>query len=116
MTLTAIVLAGGRSSRFGKDKLAAALGDTSVLAATIEAVAPLADRVIVAGPSLPQALAGWIGFDTAWPLLGLGAILAQIVVLPFVAATAVLQYFDLRVRTEGLDLEMTAIDLLDRAA
>ncbi|HEX5945787.1 MAG TPA: hypothetical protein VFY82_05890 [Acidimicrobiales bacterium] len=66
--------------------------------------------------ALPQALAGWIGFDRAWPLLGLGAILAQIVVLPFVAATAVLQYFDLRVRTEGLDLEMTAIDLLDRAA
>ena len=66
--------------------------------------------------ALPQALAGWIGFDRAWPLLALGAILAQIVVLPFVAATAVLQYFDLRVRTEGLDLEMTAIDLLDRAA
>lgn len=66
--------------------------------------------------ALPQALAGWIGFDRAWPLLALGAILAQIVVLPFVAATAVLQYFDLRVRTEGLDLEMTAIDLFDRAA
>lgn len=66
--------------------------------------------------ALPQALASWIGFEDAWPLLALGAILAQIVVLPFVAATAVLQYFDLRVRTEGLDLEMTAIDVLDRAA
>ena len=65
--------------------------------------------------ALPQAVAGWIGYDEAWPLLALGAILAQIVVLPFVAATAVLQYFDLRVRTEGLDLEMSAIDLFDRA-
>ena len=56
MTLTAIVLAGGRSRRFGADKLAAALGDTSVLAATIEAVAPLAERVIVAGPAAPHGL------------------------------------------------------------
>ena len=54
MTVTAIVLAGGRSRRFGGDKLAAALGDTSVLAATIGAVQEIADRVIVAGPRIPD--------------------------------------------------------------
>jgi hypothetical protein len=66
--------------------------------------------------ALPQALAAWIGFDDGWPLLAFGSILSQIVVLPFVAAATVLLYFDLRVRTEGLDLEMSAIDLFDRAA
>jgi hypothetical protein len=66
--------------------------------------------------ALPEAVAAWIGYDRAWPLLGLGAIVAEIVVMPFVAAATVLQYFDLRVRTEGLDLEMSAIDVLDRAA
>jgi hypothetical protein len=66
--------------------------------------------------ALPQALAAWVGFEDGWPLLALGSIIAQIVVLPFVASATVLLYFDLRVRTEGLDLEMTAIDVLDRAA
>ena len=58
MTVTAIVLAGGRSSRFDGDKLAAELDGESVLAKTIEAVAPLADGVIVAGPRLPDDFVG----------------------------------------------------------
>ncbi len=58
MSVTAIVLAGGRSSRFGADKLAAGLDRGSVLASTIAAVAPLADGVIVAGPRLPDGVAG----------------------------------------------------------
>ena len=56
MTVTAIVLAGGRSTRFGDDKLAAELDGASVLAATIAALEPLADAVIVAGPTLPEGL------------------------------------------------------------
>jgi hypothetical protein len=66
--------------------------------------------------ALPQALAAWIGFDDGWPLLALGSIASQIIVLPFVASATVLLYLDLRVRTEGLDLEMSAIDVFDRAA
>jgi hypothetical protein len=66
--------------------------------------------------ALPQALASWIGLDRGWPLLALGSTVAEVIVVPFVAAATVLLYFDLRVRTEGLDIEMTAIDLLDRAA
>ena len=65
--------------------------------------------------ALPQALAAWVGFENGWPLLALGSIASQIVVLPFVASATVLLYFDLRVRTEGLDIEMSAIDLFDRA-
>jgi molybdopterin-guanine dinucleotide biosynthesis protein A len=53
---TGIVLAGGRSSRFGGDKLAADLDGTSLLEATIAAVAAATDGIIVAGPGLPAGL------------------------------------------------------------
>jgi molybdopterin-guanine dinucleotide biosynthesis protein A len=52
--ITAIVLAGGRSRRFGSDKLAAALDGASLLSRTIAAVEPIADIVIVAGPGRPK--------------------------------------------------------------
>ena len=52
--ITAIVLAGGRSSRFGTDKLAAELDGASVLSKTIAAVEPIVDMVIVAAPQLPD--------------------------------------------------------------
>lgn len=58
---TAIVLAGGRSARFGSDKLAADLGGRSLLTATIEAVAPVVEGIVVAGPALPADLRGGIG-------------------------------------------------------
>ena len=51
---SAIVLAGGRSSRFGGDKLAADLEGTTLLGATIAALADLVDCVVVAGPQLPS--------------------------------------------------------------
>jgi molybdenum cofactor guanylyltransferase len=54
--ITVIVLAGGRSSRFGSDKLAADLEGASLLSRTIAAVEPIADIVIVAGPALPDGL------------------------------------------------------------
>ena len=50
---TGIVLAGGRSSRFGSDKLAADFEGRALLAAAIEAVTSVADDVVVAGPALP---------------------------------------------------------------
>jgi hypothetical protein len=64
--------------------------------------------------ALPQALAGWVGLDRAWPILALGGIAAEVIVVPFVAAATVLLYLDLRVRTEGLDIEMAAGHVLDR--
>lgn len=49
MTVTGIVLAGGRSSRFGGDKLAEDLDGRSVLAATVAVVRLVADEIVVAG-------------------------------------------------------------------
>lgn len=46
---TAIVLAGGRSTRFGGDKLDVDIGGATVLDRSIEAVATIASEVIVAG-------------------------------------------------------------------
>lgn len=48
--VTAIVLAGGRASRFGSDKLAADVDGSTVLEHAIAAVAAIAEDVIVAGP------------------------------------------------------------------
>ena len=50
---TAIVLAGGRSSRFGGPKLAAELDGATLLDRAIRAVAFVAERIVVAGPELP---------------------------------------------------------------
>jgi molybdopterin-guanine dinucleotide biosynthesis protein A len=54
VTLVAIVLAGGGSTRFGGDKLAATLDGRPVLAHAVDAAAAVADRVIVVlGPDDP---------------------------------------------------------------
>ena len=47
--ITGIVLAGGRSTRFGADKLAASLGGATVLDRAIAAVAAVAGEVLVVG-------------------------------------------------------------------
>jgi hypothetical protein len=64
---------------------------------------------------LPQVAVAWLGYDVAWPLLAAGNILAAVIATPFVAAATVLLYLDLRIRTEGLDIEMSARELLDGA-
>jgi molybdopterin-guanine dinucleotide biosynthesis protein A len=48
--VSGIVLAGGRSARFGRDKLAEPIGDTSLLQLAIDAVAGVAAEVIVVAP------------------------------------------------------------------
>ena len=60
--VTGIVLAGGRASRFGSDKLAAELDGRPLLHHAIEALAAVAAHVVVvaahgAAPSIPTALA-----------------------------------------------------------
>lgn len=50
MTSSGIVLAGGRSSRFGGSKLDADLAGRSVLERTIDALRGVCDHVIVVGP------------------------------------------------------------------
>lgn len=56
---------------------------------------------------LPTLLTTFLGTDgLGWVLSGVVGILTQLVTVPFVAAVTVLVYLDLRVRTEGLDLEV----------
>ena len=54
MTVAAVVLAGGASRRFGTDKLAAELGEQSMLDHTLAGL-PEAYEVIVVGPERPVA-------------------------------------------------------------
>lgn len=86
-TVVAIVLAGGASSRFGSDKLAASLDGRPLLHHALEAVAAIADRVVVVvapgahAPSVPGSLAARVvvARDAAafgGPLAGLAAGLA----------------------------------------
>lgn len=49
MSTTAIVLAGGRATRFGGDKLALELGGRTILDRAVDAVLPIADEVVVVG-------------------------------------------------------------------
>ena len=64
--ITAIVLAGGASSRFGGDKLAAELGGAPVLHHALRAVGVVADEIVLvlapdaAARALPEELAGRI--------------------------------------------------------
>ena len=85
--VVAIVLAGGASSRFGSDKLAASLDGRPLLHHALEAVASVADRIVVViapeapSPPVPEALAARVvvARDAAahgGPLAGLAAGLA----------------------------------------
>lgn len=48
--VSGIVLAGGRSSRFGTDKLEADFGGRPVLAVTVAAVRPAVSEIVIVGP------------------------------------------------------------------
>lgn len=69
---TAIVLAGGRASRFGGQKLAARVGGSTLLERAIQAAGSVADEVIVAGApgdGAPLAIGTAIGRQGAAPRL-----------------------------------------------
>lgn len=86
--LTGIVLAGGRGSRFGADKLAIMLQGRPLLHYAIEAVAAVAQVVIVVAspdgePLVPGSLAGRVRVvhdpePFGGPLMGIAAALARV--------------------------------------
>lgn len=87
--IVAVVLAGGASSRFGSDKLAASLDGRPLLHHALEAVGAVVDRIVVViapeapVPSIPDGLASRVvvARDTAahaGPLAGMGAGLATL--------------------------------------
>lgn len=68
---------------------------------------------------VPEVLAGLMdsaGIPFYWVVLGAGRALVSLITVPFLAGVAVLLYLDLRVRSEGLDLELEATDAFARAA
>lgn len=81
--VTAIVLAGGRSSRFGRDKLAEPIGDRTLLEHAIDAVRPFATEIlVVASPDASPAVAKDVRvvhdpLPFGGPLLGLATGLDQ---------------------------------------
>jgi hypothetical protein len=99
----------GRSIRLTRNRFWQVLG-LAVLMAIVSGVLGLSLS------ALPEGIAVNLGVDAAWPLVALGGIIAQMVTTPFVAAATVLVYFDLRVRTEGMDIELAARRSLDPVA
>lgn len=81
---SAVVLAGGRSRRFGRDKLAEPLGDRTLLERAIDAVRPVAvEIVVVTAPDDGRLVHGdviVIGDAAAFggPLVGLAAGLGRV--------------------------------------
>jgi hypothetical protein len=65
---------------------------------------------------LPQIISAALGPPLDWIVLGVGQSLVSLLVTPAVAGVAILLYLDLRVRTEGLDLEIDATDAFASAA
>jgi molybdopterin-guanine dinucleotide biosynthesis protein A len=61
VSVTGIVLAGGRSSRFGGAKLEAELDGVALVQHAIAALARVADEVLVAGPAPPGSMVGIAG-------------------------------------------------------
>jgi hypothetical protein len=61
---------------------------------------------------LPTVLTLFLGTDgVGWVLLAASGIFTSLITMPVVAAATVLIYLDLRVRTEGLDLELQAAEV-----
>jgi hypothetical protein len=66
---------------------------------------------------LPTILSLYIGTGgVAWVFPALIGIVTQLITMPVVAGITVLVYLDLRVRTEGLDLELEATEAFPAAA
>jgi len=66
--------------------------------------------------ALPTVGAFLIGLHWGWLLLAAGTSLTALIVTPVAGLTATLLYFDARIRTEGLDLQVIASDLATSGA
>ncbi len=58
--ISAIIVSGGRSERFGSDKAAIKLDGRTLIEHVLDAVAPVVDDVVVVGPWAPNGLAASI--------------------------------------------------------
>jgi hypothetical protein len=60
---------------------------------------------------IPTVVAFLVPHTFRWLLIGLGSGIATVLTVPIVAVVATLVYFDARIRTEGFDLQMIAVEL-----
>ncbi len=58
----------------------------------------------------------FVGLRVGWIILAAGRAATGLIIVPIVALSTVLCYIDLRVRLEGLDLELAITDRFDRVA
>ncbi len=79
----------------------AALGLVSLTVLVEQLITPLLAAV-------PELVSFLVPEDWQWILQGVGRGLTSLLIVPFSAGVATLQYLDLRVRTEGLDLDLEA--------
>jgi hypothetical protein len=65
---------------------------------------------------LPSTIAAELGDGSAgWVVVGVASVMFGTVTTAFIALASVIFYLDLRVRIEGMDIEMNAADLFPRA-
>ena len=76
MTLTAIILCGGRSTRMGRDKSALPFGDETMLARVTRLAGSIAGQVLVVGRRDQPESTTHDAMDDQGPLAGLAAGLA----------------------------------------
>lgn len=65
--------------------------------------------------TVPGSLSFVLPSDWVWVGLSATAAVSAMVLFPITAAMATLLYLDMRVRTEGLDIELEAIERFDVA-
>ena len=70
--------------------------------------------VAISDAVLTVAISGiallFAGFSFGWIIEAVAAAGSSLITVPFVAGAATLLYFDLRIRAEGLDLELAIAD------
>jgi hypothetical protein len=100
----------GRSWRLGARRFWATLG-VSTLSALVGSLVGFAFSFLALLP-----LAFSLLESSSWLFAGVAAQVNDLVTIPIAAATAAFTYLDVRIRTEGLDLQVARLDLVDDVA
>ena len=98
----------GRASRLAGKRFGPVLG-VGVLSGV---VASVVGQIFGA---IPLVLGFWSGGFLGWVLLIVSGVATSLLTTPFIAAATVLAYLDLRVRNEGLDLQLRIDEMRQEA-
>ena len=96
----------GRSWRMASRRFWAMLG-VSLLSGLVGLLVGVAFSFLALLPVAFSLLSSW-----SWLFAGVAAQVNDLVTIPIAAATAAFAYLDLRIRTEGLDLQVARLDLI----